>query len=125
MDDSKLEPQPEEGDINNNSETLDRAMLVSMHTLFTARRTHQEPRALPPHTVIWPPEPALAARPVRGSQQVYRTALPVPAALEPAGACPDKPAKVSPQPAPPGAHTNLWDSLASPVLHASWPTPPS
>ena len=31
MDDSKLEPQPEEGDINN-SETLDRAMLVSMHT---------------------------------------------------------------------------------------------
>ena len=50
MDDSKLEPQPEEGDINNNSETLDRAMLVSMHTLFTARRAHQEPRALPPHS---------------------------------------------------------------------------
>ena len=55
MDDSKLEPQPEEGDINNNSETLDRAMLVSMHTLFTARRAHQELRALPPHTQSWPP----------------------------------------------------------------------
>ena len=54
MDASKLEPQPEEGDINN-SETLDRAMLVSMHT-FTARRAHQEPlRALPPHTQSWPP----------------------------------------------------------------------
>ena len=53
MDASKLEPQPEEGDINN-SETLDRAMLVSTHA-FTARRAHQEPRALPPHTVIWPP----------------------------------------------------------------------
>ena len=53
MDASKLEPQPEEGDINNNSETLDRAMLVSMHTCTsTARRAHQEPRALPPHTVI-------------------------------------------------------------------------
>ena len=56
MDASKLEPQPEEGDINNNSETLDRAMLVSMHTCTsTARRAHQEPRALPPHTVKWPP----------------------------------------------------------------------
>ena len=53
MDASKLEPQPEEGDTNN-SETLDRAMLVSTHA-FTARRAHQEPRALPPHTVIWPP----------------------------------------------------------------------
>ena len=48
MDASKLEPQPEEGDINN-SETLDRAMLVSTHA-FTARRAHQELRALPPHT---------------------------------------------------------------------------
>ena len=53
MDASKLEPQPEEGDTNN-SETLDRAMLVSTHA-FTVRRAHQEPRAPPPHTVIWPP----------------------------------------------------------------------
>ena len=43
MDAYKLEPQP--GDTNN-SETLDHAMLVSTHT-FTARRAHQEPRALP------------------------------------------------------------------------------
>ena len=48
MDASKLEPQPEEGDTNN-SETLDRAMLVSTHA-FTVRRAHQEPRALPPHS---------------------------------------------------------------------------
>ena len=53
MDASKLEPQPEEGDTNN-SETLDRAMLVSTHA-FTVRRAHQEPRALPPHTQSWPP----------------------------------------------------------------------
>ena len=48
MDASKLEPPPCEGDTNN-SETLDHAMLVSTHT-FTARRAHQEPRALPPHS---------------------------------------------------------------------------
>ena len=41
----KFEPQPDEGDTNN-SETLDHAMLVSTHTC-TARRAHQEPRALP------------------------------------------------------------------------------
>ena len=46
MDAYKLEPQP--GDTNN-SETLDHAMLVSTHT-FTARRAHQEPRALSPHS---------------------------------------------------------------------------
>ena len=46
MDASKLEPQPCEGNDTNNSETLDHAMLVSTHT-FTARRAHQEPRALP------------------------------------------------------------------------------
>ena len=39
---------PYEGDINN-SETLDHAILVSTHT-FTARRAHQEPRALSPHS---------------------------------------------------------------------------
>ena len=46
MDAYKLEPQP--GDTNN-SETLDHAMLVRTHT-FTARRAHQEPRALPLHS---------------------------------------------------------------------------
>ena len=46
MDAYKLEPQP--GDTNN-SETLDHAMLVRPHT-FPARRAHQEPRALSPHS---------------------------------------------------------------------------
>ena len=49
MDASKLEPQPCEGNDTNNSETQDHAMLVSTHTC-TARRAHQEPRALPPHS---------------------------------------------------------------------------
>eukprot|EP00964_Phaeocystis_antarctica_P110153 scaffold74537_cov56-Phaeocystis_antarctica.AAC.2 len=105
MDASKLEPQPEEGDTNN-SETLDRAMLVSTHA-FTVRRAHQEPRALPPHSHGLREQEA-------ASKSIGASPVPVPAALEPAGASPDKPARASPQPAPPGAHT----SLASPVLPA-------
>ena len=51
MDASKLEPQPEEGDINNNSETLDRAMLVSTHA-FTraAAHTKNRVRSRPTHS---------------------------------------------------------------------------
>eukprot|EP00964_Phaeocystis_antarctica_P060460 scaffold36068_cov70-Phaeocystis_antarctica.AAC.1 len=55
MDASKLEPQPDEGDINN-SETLDRAMLVSKHTPSPpAAHTKNRVRSRPTVTVIWPP----------------------------------------------------------------------